>query len=57
MVTTSKRLAAVLKAALPVADQLADRLCVDVAFLILAGEAERGMPSFFFQALELLQGE
>lgn len=57
MMTTSKRLAAVLETALPVTDQLADRLGVDVAFLVLAGEAERGMAGFFFQALELVQRE
>lgn len=47
MMAASKRLAAVLEAALPVADQLADRLGIDVAVLVLAWEAERCMPGFF----------
>lgn len=57
MVTTSKRLAAVLEAALPVADQLTDRLGVDVTAFVLAREAERRVAGFCFQALELGQRE
>jgi hypothetical protein len=57
MVAASKRLAAVLESALPVADQLADCLGIDMAFLVLTGEAERGMAGFFFPALELIQRE
>lgn len=55
MMATSKRFAAVLETALPVADQLADCLGVDMVVFVLAGEAERRMPCFFFQALELCQ--
>lgn len=54
---TSKRLAAILESALPVADKLADRFGVDVAAFVLAGEAEGCMSGFFFQALELCQCE
>lgn len=57
MVASRQRLAAVLEAALSITDQFADRFGVDVAFLVLAGEAEWGMPGFFFQALELAQRE
>lgn len=57
MVATSKRLAAVLEAALPIADKLADRFGVDVAAFVLAGKAERGVTGFIFQALELIQRE
>ncbi len=57
MVATGKGFAAVLEAALPVANQFADRLGVDVAFLVLAGKAEWRMSSFFFQTLELCLGE
>ncbi len=57
MVATSKRLAAVLETALPVTDQLANRLGIDMAFLVLAGEAKRGVAGFFLQALELVQRE
>lgn len=57
MVATSKRLAAVLEMALSVSDELADRLGVDVAFAILAGEAERRIAGFFVQPLELLKSK
>lgn len=55
--TTRKWLAPVLEATLPITDQLADRLGVDMGFLVFAGEAEWGMAGFFFQALELTQRE
>lgn len=57
MVAAGKRLATVLEAALPITDQFADRLGVDVAVPILAWEAERGVAGFFFQALELARRE
>ncbi|MCY1297366.1 hypothetical protein D9M68_229750 [compost metagenome] len=57
MVAAGKRFAAVLEEALPVANQLADCLGVDMAFLVLAWEAERGMAGFYFQTLELAQRE
>lgn len=57
MVATCQGLAAVLEAALPVADQLTDRLGVDVTAFVLAREAERRVAGFIFQALELGQCE
>lgn len=57
MVAADKRLAAVLEATLPIADQLADRLGVNVAAFVLAGETERGMAGFFLQVLELVYCE
>lgn len=57
MMATSKWFATVLETALPITDQLADRLGVDMAVLVLAREAERGMAGFVFQSLELLQRE
>lgn len=57
MVATCQRLAAVLEAALPVADELADRLGIDMAAFVLAGETERSVAGFIFQAFELIQRE
>lgn len=57
MVATSKWRAAVFESTLPVTDQLADCLGVDVAAFVLAREAERRVAGFFFQALELVQCE
>lgn len=57
MVPAGKGLAAVFESALSVADQLADRLRVDVVFSILAGEAERCIAGFFVQPLELVQSK
>lgn len=40
MVAAGKRLAAIFKAALPVTNQLADCLSVDMAVFVLAGETK-----------------
>lgn len=48
MVAAGKRFATVLEAALSITDQLANRLGVNMVFLILAGEAEWGVAGFFF---------
>lgn len=57
MMSAGQGLAAVLEAALPIADELADRLGINMALAVLAGKAELRMAGFFLQTLELLYGE
>src|SRR5699024_10493327 len=57
MMPAGQRLAAVLEAALPLADELANRLGIDRALAVLAVKADRRMAGFFLQPLELRYGE
>ena len=57
MMPVGQGLAAALEAALSIADELADRLGINMALVVLAGKAERRMAGLFLQALELLYGE
>lgn len=55
VMSSCKGLAAILEVALSIAYQLADRLGVDMVFLVFAGEAEGSVSCFFLQSLELCQ--
>ena len=57
MMPTGQWLAAVLESTLAVSDELADSLGINVAFTVLAGEAERCITGFFLQSLELRDGK
>ncbi|MNJ02403.1 hypothetical protein D3C73_1623520 [compost metagenome] len=57
MMSACERLAAVFESALPVSDQLADSLGVDVLLVVLAGKAERCIAGFFLQMFELNNGK
>lgn len=57
MMPAGQWLAAVLESTLAVSDELADSLGINVAFTILAGEAERRITGFFLKAFELRNGK